>query len=205
MDEKLPADDIRVVTRLLSKAALARIKAAETEATAELLAALSGYWESIRLSTAFLREHDPSELIPFFEKYAEQRTDSIAKELLPHFTDSYEFIVRLSINVIGSISLEIRPKRGLILKDCRSGESSELVRALKEFEPNRREEWRKELSEPSGVWEICLSQSFERHMLKFWGRMRRRDDKTSDEVQLLRQVFLFKYRLFLRLFPNSSD
>ena len=46
----------------LPKQALARIKAAELEAGADLLNGLAAFWHGIGMSTKALREHDPAEL-----------------------------------------------------------------------------------------------------------------------------------------------
>ena len=200
MDEEIPLDDIRWVTKLLSEGSLARIEATKAEAVAELLADLSRYWESVAVSKASLREHDPSELIPFFEKYAERQYDSYAEELLPHSSDLDRYGLYLSMNVMDAISYEIRPERYFMPKNVCSGDWSELVRLLKDCEPELREQRRKELSDPSGDWEIYLYLSFERHMLKTGGRFRSRDDAEATNL-----LFQMKYLLRLRLFINWSD
>ena len=66
----------------LSKQALARIRAAKLEAGADLLNGLAAFWRGIGMSTKALREHDPAELMPLFERYAEKQFDAEAKELL---------------------------------------------------------------------------------------------------------------------------
>ncbi len=57
----------------LSTQAIARIKAAKLEAGADLLSGLAEFWRGISMSTKALREHDPLELMPLFERYAEKR------------------------------------------------------------------------------------------------------------------------------------
>jgi integrase len=55
----------------LSKQALARIEAARQEAGADLLSGLAAFWRRTGMSSKSLREHDPAELMPLFERYAE--------------------------------------------------------------------------------------------------------------------------------------
>jgi hypothetical protein len=57
------------------------MKAARLEAGADLLSGLAAFWRGIGMSSKALREHDPAELMPFFERYAEKRFDAEAKEL----------------------------------------------------------------------------------------------------------------------------
>jgi hypothetical protein len=77
----------------LSKQALARIEAAKLEAGADLLNGLARFWRGVGMSSKALREHDPAELIPLFERYAEKLFDGEAKELLACFPDpeAYSF------------------------------------------------------------------------------------------------------------------
>jgi hypothetical protein len=62
----------------LSNKAAAVIEAANTEAVAELLNALSEYWECV-LDVTALKQHDPHELIPLFERYAERQYNAYAE------------------------------------------------------------------------------------------------------------------------------
>ncbi|MCX6632369.1 MAG: hypothetical protein NTW28_32570, partial [Candidatus Solibacter sp.] len=71
----------------LSEPALRRIKAASLEAGADLLNGLDAFWGGIGMSTKALREHDPSELMPFFERYAEKLFEAESREWLTCFTD----------------------------------------------------------------------------------------------------------------------
>jgi len=57
------------------------MKAARLEAGADLLSGLAAFWRGIGMSSKALREHDPAELMPFFERYAEKQFDAKAKEL----------------------------------------------------------------------------------------------------------------------------
>ena len=66
----------------LPKQAFARTKAAGLEAAADLLNGLAVFWRAIGMSTKSLREHDPAELTPLFERYAGKQFDAEPKELL---------------------------------------------------------------------------------------------------------------------------
>jgi len=76
----------------LPKQALARIKAAELEAGADLLNGLTAFWRGIGMSTKALREHDTVELMPLFERYAEKQFDT---ELLACFPDPEAYSLSL--------------------------------------------------------------------------------------------------------------
>lgn len=56
----------------LSKQAIARIQAARLEAGADLLNGLATFCRGDGMSSKELREHDPSELMPHFERHAEE-------------------------------------------------------------------------------------------------------------------------------------
>jgi hypothetical protein len=63
------------------------------EAGADLLNGLAAFWRRAGMSSKALREHDPTELMPLFERYAERLFDAEAKELLACFPDpeAYSF------------------------------------------------------------------------------------------------------------------
>ena len=81
----------------LSKQTLARIKAAELEAGADLLSGLAAFWRGIGMSTRALREHDPVELMPSFERYAEKQFDAEAKELLACFPGPETYSLKIEL------------------------------------------------------------------------------------------------------------
>ena len=92
----------------------------KAKAVAELLTALSRYWESVAVSMAALKQHDPAELMPIFERYAERQFDSHAEELPPYFSDVEMYALHLATDVVDRISKrrdgevpKIRPAAGL--------------------------------------------------------------------------------------------
>jgi hypothetical protein len=206
MDSKLPAGHPDRIFGLLSKKALAKTQAVKAKAVAELLTALSRYWESVAVSMAALKQHDPAELIPFFERYAETQFDSYAEEFLPHFSDVDMYAWHLATDIIDRISNEIRPEAGFMPRNLLSGEWTELARLLKDSDPGVREELRKALSDPSGEWEIYVGRCFRRHLLKHRVRGQKWDDPEARRaVQLLTLLFELKYKFYLRLFTNWYD
>jgi hypothetical protein len=207
MNEQLPAGDPQRIFERLSKKSLAKIKATKAGAVAQLLTGLSQYWESVAVNMPALKQHDPSELVSLFERYAECQFDSYAEELLPDFSDVDLYLWRLAADVIDRISNEICPGAGFMPHRNRfSGDWTELVRLLKDSKPEVREELRKVLSDPSGEWEIYTGRSFERHLIKHRVRGQKWDDpEANNTVQLLRLVFQMKYQFHLRLFVNRYD
>ncbi|MGP8242905.1 MAG: hypothetical protein ACLQVN_00125 [Bryobacteraceae bacterium] len=204
MDSQLPAGHPDKVFGLLSKKSLATIKAVRAKAVAELLMALSRYWESVGVSMAALKQHDPAELIPVFERYAERQFDSYAEELLPHLSDVDKYAWHLATDVIDRISNEIRPAAGFMPRDVLSGEWTELARLLKESKPDVRREMLDVLSDPSGEWEIYIGRAFRRHLVTH--NFRRKDNPDGERAaQLLSLLFQLKYHFHLRLFLNWYD
>lgn len=206
MDSQLPAGHPDRVFGLLSKKSLAKIKAVKSEAVAELLKTLSDDVKSIAVNMAGLKAHDPSELIPAFERYAERQYDGYAEELLPHFSDVERYAWHLATDVTDRISNEIRPEAGFMPREDFSGEWTELVRLLRDSEPEVRQELARALSDPSGEWESYVGLCFRRHLLKDVARSRRPDDpEINKAIDLLSLVFQLKYKFHLRLFTNWWD
>lgn len=204
MDDQLPAGHPHKVFGLLSKKSLATIKAVKAKAVAELLTALSRYWDSVGVSMAALKQHDPAELMPLFERYAERQFDSYAEELLPHLPDVDKYAWHLATDVIDRISNEIRPAAGFMPRDVLSGEWTELARLLKESKPDVRREMLDALSDLSGEWEIYIGRAFRRYLVTH--NFRRKDNPDVERAaQLLSLLFQLKYHFHLRLFLNWRD
>ena len=100
----------------LSKQARARIEAARLEAGADLLNGLAAFWRGIGMSSKALREHDPAELMPFFERYAEKQFDAEAKELLACFPDPEAYSLQLILLPM-KVAMRICPSSGIILPE----------------------------------------------------------------------------------------
>jgi hypothetical protein len=182
---------------VLPPASWKRIKAQKGQAVAELLEGLCGYWRTTRFSLVELQQHEPSELIPFFELYAERQFEAYAEELLAHFTSTVaDFEWRLATDVIDVISGEIRPRQQIVPEDPVSKDPATLARMLRDLEPGSEEQrdLAKWLSDHSGDWEIYLQRSFRRQAIKAGGNVPAR-------VTLL---FDFKYVYYLRIFMNSQ-
>jgi hypothetical protein len=191
---------------LLSKKSLAKISAASAGAVAELLAGLSLYWESLPVTMAALKQHDPAELMGLFEPYAEVQFDAYAEELLSHFSDVDLYVLHLATNVMDRISNEIRPASGFMPRNTFSGDWTELARLLQDSPPEAREEVKKALSDPTGDWEIYIGRTFRRHLLKHRYRGPKWDDAEANKaVRLLTLLFQLKYQFHLRLFTNWHD
>jgi hypothetical protein len=178
----------------LSNKAAAVIEAANAEAVAELLNALSEYWECV-LDVTALKQHDPHELIPLFERYAERQYNAYAEELLPHFSDVAMYAWHLSVDVIDQISYEIRPENGFIPDNPTSGEWTYLLHLLKNSEPDVKEELGRHFPAPNGDWEIYLERSFQRRQLKG-------PDISARSAKEAWLLFALKYQFHLRLFIN---
>ena len=95
----------------LSKQALARIKAAKLEAGADLLNGLAAFWRGIGMSSKALREHDPAELMPLFERYAEKVFDAEAKELLACFPEPEAYSFQMTLLPMNVYSLLLNKQR----------------------------------------------------------------------------------------------
>jgi hypothetical protein len=204
------AGDIEEVRKLLSTACLAEIEAVKAEATAELVKQLSASWESVPMTREGLRDHDPSEFVPPFEQFAERQYDAYAEGLLGHVADVHEYFRFLSINVTDAISNEILPISGFTPDDPLSGEwttlARTLARRLKSAPPESRADFANDLLDLNGAWEIYLTRSFDRRLLKSKPESRNwRDPKARERVESVKMSFRLKYQLHLRLFVNWYD
>ena len=187
----------------LSKQALARIEAARLEAGADLLSGLAAFWRGIGMSSKALREHDPAELMPLFERYAEKQFDAEAKELLACFPDpeAYSFkLILLPMNV----AMRICPSTGIILpENVAATEWTDLYRTLKAA---GMKSGRKGLGEGfqqlSGDWEDYLDHSFSRQFLK--GKITTTTPDRESAVKAFTLLFWLKYLFHLRLFANNQ-
>jgi hypothetical protein len=115
----------------LSKQALARIEAARLEAGADLLGGVAAFWRGIGMSSKALREHDPAELMPIFERYAEKQFDAEANELLACFPDPDTYSFQLILLPM-KVAMRICPSTGVILPEIvMATDWTDLYRTLK--------------------------------------------------------------------------
>ena len=187
----------------LSKQALARIKAAELEAGADLLNGLAAFWRGIGMSSKALREHDPAELMPLFERYAEKQFDAEAKELLACFPDPEAYSFKLILLPM-KVATRICPRAGIILpENVGATEWTDLYRTLKAA---AMKSGRKGLGEGfqqlSGDWEDYLDHSFSRQFLK--GKITTTTPDKESAVKAFMLLFWLKYLFHLRLFANNQ-
>ncbi len=187
----------------LSKQALARIEAAAQEAGADLLNGLAAFWRGIGMSSKALREHDPAELMPLFERYAEKQFDAEAKELLACFPDpeTYSFkLILLPMNV----ATRICPTSGIILpEDVGATDWTDLYRTLKAAAvKSGRKGLGEDFQQLSGDWEDYLDHSFSRQFLK--GRITTTTPEKDSAVKRFMLLFWLKYLFHLRLFANNQ-
>jgi hypothetical protein len=187
-----------------SKQALARIKAAELEAGADLLNGLAAFWRATGMSTKALREHDPAELMPLFERYAETQFDAEAKELLACFPDPETYSLKLR-SLQMRVVMRICPSTGIVLpENVMATEWTDLFRTLK---AGAMKSGRKGLGEGfqqlSGAWEDYLDHSFSRQALK--GRITTTTPDNDSSVKAFMLLFWLKYLFHLRLFANNQQ
>lgn len=186
----------------LSEPALRRIKAVRLEAGADLLNGLDAFWHGIGMSTKALREHDPSELIPFFERYAEKLFEAEAREWLACFTDPEAYtghVVMLRM----AIADRICPTQTIFPDDSRATDWKDLLRVVK---ARAAESGRKgalgEFGRISGDWENYLDHSFSRCFLK--GRITTMTPDGDTAAKSFRALFWLKYLFHLRLFTTRQ-
>lgn len=186
----------------LSEPALRRIKAVQLEAGADLLNGLDAFWHGIGMSTKALREHDPSELIPFFERYAEKLFEAEAREWLVCFTDP-EVYTRHVDMLRMAIADRICPTQTLFPDDFRATDWKDLLRIVK---ARAAESGRKsvlgEFGRISGDWENYLDHSFSRRFLK--GRITTITADGDSAARSFRVLFWLKYLFHLRLFTTRQ-
>jgi hypothetical protein len=187
----------------LSKQALARIEAARLEAGADLLGGLAAFWRGIGMSSKALREHDPAELMPLFERYAEKEFDAEAKELLACFPDPDAYSFKLILLPM-KVAMRICPTSGIILPENVSATDwTDLYRTLKAA---AMKSGRKGLGEGfqqlSGDWENYLDHSFSRQFLK--GKITTTTPEKESPIKAFMLLFWLKYLFHLRLFANNQ-
>jgi hypothetical protein len=183
----------------LSTQAIARIKAAKLEAGADFLGGLAAFWRGIGMSTKALREHDPLELMPLFERYAEKQFDAEAKELLACFPDPEAYshqLIMLPMKVV----LGICPTSGILAEDVLATEWTDLYRTLKAAAG--RKEFAEEFQQLSGDWENYLDHSFSRQFLK--GKITTTTPDRDAAVKAFTLLFWLKYLFHLRLLANNQ-
>lgn len=186
-----------------SKQALARIEAARLEAGADLLGGMAAFWRGIGMSSKALREHDPAELMPLFERYAEKQFDAEAKELLACFPDPETYSFKLILLPM-EVATRICPTSGIILpENVGATEWTDLYRTLKAAAMKA---GRKGLGEGfqqlSGDWEDYLDHSFSRQFLK--GKVTTTTPDKESAVKAFMLLFWLKYLFHLRLFANNQ-
>jgi hypothetical protein len=185
----------------LSEPALRRIKAVQLEAGADLLNDLDAYWRGIGRSTEALTRHDPSELMPLFERYAEKLFDAEAREWLACFSDPDAY-TRQVIFVPLTIVTRICPTVDTIPELFPSTDWKDLYRVLKErAAKSGGKTFLGQLGRLSGDWEKYLDHSFSRRFLK--GRIKTVLPDIDAGVKNFRALFRMKYLFHLRLLANK--
>ena len=186
----------------LSPPGLARIKALQQEAGADLLVGLDGFWCRIGLSTKALREHDPFELMPLFERYAEKLFDAEAREWLVCLSDPDAYALHLTL-VPMTIAARICPSASVIPDDVVATDWKDLYRTLKaRATKSGRKSVLEEFGHLSGDWENYLDHSFSRRFLK--GRITTTQPDKAGAVKNFMALFWLKYLFHLRLFANHQ-
>lgn len=171
----------------LSKQALARIEAAKEEAGADLLNGLAAFWSRIGVSTKALKEHDPLELVPLFERFAEKQFDAQAEELLPCFPDVVTYSERLTLLVAEIVA-------GICPPDVSATKWEELYRSLK-VDLKERGQLGGTFQQPFGDWENYVARSFSHQLLT-------KSAARPETGSYL--TFLLKYACYLRLVANHE-
>ncbi len=151
----------------LSKQALARLKAAELDAGADLLSGFAAFWRDIGMSTKALREHDPLELMPLFERYAEKQFDAEAKEMLACFPEPEAYFQKLSLlptEIVARIcpTAAVIPSEDALATDWTDLHGTLMAAAIK----SGRKGLGDGFQQLSGEWENCLDHTFSRQFLK---------------------------------------
>ena len=186
----------------LSKQALARIKAVKLDAGADLLNGLDAFWRDIGMSTKALREHDPLELMPLFERYAEKQFDAEAKEWLACFSDPDAYSLQLILLPM-TIATRICPGVGVLPKNVSATGWTDLYRDLKaRAAKSGRKGVIEEFQQLSGDWENYLDHSFSRRFLK--GRISTTQPDRDTAVKNFMLLFWLKYLFHLRLFADNQ-
>ncbi len=188
----------------LSTQALARIKAVQLEAGADLLSGLAAFWRGIGMSTMALREHDPHELMPLFERYAEKQLDAEAKEWLACFPDPEAYSLHLSFLPM-DIAARICPgaRASVIPEDVFASDWTDLYRTLKaRAAKSGAKAIMEEFQQLSGIWENYLDHSFSRQFLK--GRITTMQPDRESGVKNFILLFWLKYLFHLRLLANTQ-
>ncbi len=186
----------------LSKQALARINAASLEASADLLSGLAAFWRGIGMSSKALREHDPAELMPLFERYAEKQFDAEARELLACFPDPEAYSLQLILLPM-KVAMRICPEHRHHPPRRRDGEWTDLYRTLKEAAMKSGRKGPGEgFQQLSGDWEDYLDHSFSRQFLK--GKITTTAPDQELAVKRFMLLFWVKYLFHLRLFANNQ-
>ncbi|MCL5745172.1 MAG: hypothetical protein M1541_14815 [Acidobacteria bacterium] len=186
----------------LSESALRRIKAVQLEAGADLLNGLDAFWRGIGMSTKALREQDPSELMPLFERYAEKLFDAEAGELLACCSDPDAYTKEVIFLPL-AVATRICPAVDTIPELFPSTDWKDLYRALKaRSAESGMQNFLGQLMPLSGVWENYLDHSFSRRFLK--GRITTLSPDIDGAVKNFRALFWMKYLFHLRLLANKQ-
>ena len=100
------------------------------EAGADLPSGLAAFWRGTGMSSKALREHDPTELMPLFERYAEKQFDAEAKEWLACLPDPDAYSLHLILLPM-TIATRISPGAGVLPEDVSATGWTDLYRTLK--------------------------------------------------------------------------
>ena len=162
-----------------------------------------GQTRSIGMSSKALREHDPAELMPFFERYAEKQFDAEAKELLACFPDPEAYSFRLILLPM-KVAMRICPNVGIILPENVSATDwTDLYRTLKAAGmKSGRKGLGEKFQQLSGDWENYLDHTFSRQFLK--GKITTTTPEKESPIKAFMLLFWLKYLFHLRLFANNQ-
>src|SRR5205823_2783780 len=143
------------------------------------------------MSSKALREHDPAELMPFFERYAEKQFDAEAKELLASFPDPEAYSFQ-SILLPIKVAMRICPRTGIVPENVMATDWTDLYRTLKAAAmKSGRKGLGEEFQQLSGDWESYLDHSFSRQFLK--GRITTTTPDRESAVKAFTLLFWLKY------------
>jgi len=186
-----------------SERARARIEAARLEAGADLLNGVATFWRGSGMSSKALREHDPAELMPLFERYAEKRFDAEAKELLACFPDPEAYSLKLILLPM-KVAMRICPSTGVILpENVMATDWTDLYRTLRAAAlKSGRQGLGERFQQLSGDWEDYLDHSFSQQFLK--GKITTTVPDKDSAVKAFKLFFWLKYLFHLRLFANNQ-
>jgi hypothetical protein len=182
----------------LTTQALARIEAVKLDAGADLLNGLDAFWRGIGMRTTALREHHPSELIPLFERFAEEQFAAEAREWLARFADPDAYSWQLAV-LPATIATRFCPHAVVFPENVWAADWTDLYRTLKTRTTQfGRGSVSSDFGQPSGEWERYLDHSFSRRFLKA------EIGSVTGGLKNFMLLFRLKYHFHLRLFANQQ-